>query len=89
MISEGVETKEEAKMREKQQRNTRAKERGKRWNIGAPYGSPCSWPAAHGGCTLEHKNIPEGLQILESTHQSRLFLTATAVHGQISGAGEV
>lgn len=64
IISKGVETKEEAKMREKQQRERE-------------------------GCTLEHMNIPEGLQLVESTHQSRFFLTATAVHGQIRGAEEV
>lgn len=34
---------------------------------------------AHGGCTLTHRNIPEGLQLVESPHQSRFFLTAIAV----------
>lgn len=65
---------------------TRGSEKGGR---GAPYGSPCSWPAAHGGRTVEHMNIPEGLQLVESPYQCRFFLTAAAVHGQISGAEEV
>lgn len=55
--------------------NTKARERRKRRR--------CSireqiLPAAHGRPPLEQMDIPEGLQLVESPYQSRLFLTGTA-----------